>query len=206
MPMIKDWKTFRDMALELAKKGFIPVYGDFCVELEEVVTECIFLAQKQGMKSVTLLINSNGGQNDCFTAIRAAMLQSGIEFTGFVMARARSNGFRVLQVCKIRKALSNSELMFHWGQYRLENNELSAIMEGHDWVLEHVRSGRLTMIQEVSDRTGVSVDDLRQYALFERNFSAEEALKVKFVDEVVKDPPIPTQQLDEQLDQKESEK
>ena len=206
MAMIKDWKTFRDMALDLTKKGYIPVYGDFCPELEEVVTECIFLIQKQGMKTATLLINSNGGQNDCFTAIRAAMLQAGIEFTGLVMARARSNGFRLLQICKTRKALSNSDLMFHWGQYRLENNELSAIMEGHSWVLRHVRNGRLTMIQEVSKRTGVSIENLRQYALFERNFSAEEALKMNFIDKVVRDPPIPTQQLNEQLEQEKNEK
>jgi ATP-dependent protease ClpP protease subunit len=204
MAMIKDWKTFREMALEYAKRGFIPVYGEFCMELEEVVLECIFFTQIQGMKSVTLLINSNGGSNDCFTAIRAAMLLSGIEFTGFVMARAISNGFRLLQTCKIRKALANSGLMFHWGSYRLMNNELSAIMSNRDWTLEHVRNGLLTTLQEISDRTGVPTKTLCQYALFERDFTADEALTINFVDEVAKEPPISTQQLDEQLDTRET--
>lgn len=203
--MIKDWNTFRDMALDLTKKGFIPVYGEFCPELDEVITECIFIAQKHGMKEVTLLINSNGGQSDCFTSIRAAMFQSGISFTGLVMARARSNGFRILQVCKTRKALANSEIMFHWGQYRLENSEIAAIMEGHTWVLEHVRRTRSTILSEVSARTGISIVDLQQYALFERNFTAEEALGVGFIDDVVVDPPVPSKLLENQLESRNDE-
>ena len=197
--MIKDWKVFRDMALEHAKTGVIPVYGEFCIELEEVVVECIWLAQKSGHKKVTLLINSNGGINDCFTSIWAAMIQSGIEFTGLVTARARSNGFRLLQVCKFRKALSNADVMFHWGQYRLDNGEIAAIIAGQDWILERVRNGRMTMLQEVNARTGIPVSDLTQYALYERNFSAEDALKIGFIDEIVKDSPVPTSKLDAQL-------
>ena len=202
--MIKDWKVFRDIALEHAKAGYIPVYGDFCIELEEVVVECIWFAQKCGHKKVTLLINSNGGTNDCFTAMWAAMIQSGIEFTGLVMARARSNGFRLLQVCKLRKALSNADVMFHWGQYRLDNGEIAAIMAGQSWIAERVRNSRTTMLQEISARTGVSVPDLIQYALYERNFSAEEALRIGFIDEVVQNPPVSANLLDAQLDNRQS--
>ncbi len=146
--MIWPWNT---------KTGHVPVYGEFCAELKEVVEECIWLAQKCGHKKATLLINSNGGNNDCFTAMRAAMIQSGIEFTGIVMARARSNGFRLLQICKYRKALSNAEVMFHWGQYRFDNGETAAIMAGHEWILERARNSRMTTLQEISARTGVPV-------------------------------------------------
>jgi ATP-dependent protease ClpP protease subunit len=197
--MVKDWKTFREMALALAADGLIPVYGDFCLEMEEVVIECIHLLQKRGAKKATLLINSNGGKNDCFTAIRATMFLSGIEFTGLVMSRARSNGFRLLQVCTTRKALVNSGLMFHWGSTSLENSELAAIMAGQTWVIDHIKERNSAWLQETSERTKVPIDELVSYALYERDFTAAEALALGFIDEVVTAPPVPSKPLEEQL-------
>lgn len=200
MPMIKDWNTFRDMALELVSDGFVPVFGEFCPELEEIVCDCILLAKKKGQKNVTLLINSNGGQNDSLTAIRSSMYQSEIEYTGFVMSRARSNGFRLLQTCKRRVAHSNALLVFHWGHYMLDNSELSAIVKGHSWVAQHIQNVHLTSLEEVNERTGVPIETLIEFATLQRTFTAREALEIGFIDEVVYDIPVSYQAVKEHLD------
>jgi ATP-dependent protease ClpP protease subunit len=182
--MISEWKDFREQAIQLFKDGYIPVFGFFVPELEEIVVECILGARKLEIKSMTLLINSNGGANDCFTGIKAAMAESKIEFTGLVMSRAKSNGFRLLQHCHIREAVRNAELLFHWGGGGFNNGEISAIMEDQLWPVEHIKTQRYAMAEEVHQRSGVSMKDLFNYALYERSFTAEEALKLNFLDRV----------------------
>jgi len=198
--MIKDWKTYRDMALELAKSGMILVYGDFCPELEEVVHDCIFQVQKLGFKTATLLINSNGGHTDSFAAIRGAMFQSGMEFTGLVLSRARSNGFRLLQLCKTRKSLSDAAFKFHWGYFRLENQDLAALMAGNYRCVDHIIKWQRAVLLDVHNRTGVSVHDLEQFALYEVGFTAEEALLLNFIDEIVSDLPVQIPDMEAELD------
>jgi len=187
--MIIDWKNFRSMALEMTEKGYIPVFGKFCPELEEVVVESIFQAKKQGKKKVTLLINSNGGQNDSFTAIKSAMVISEMEFTGFVMSRARSNGFRLLQHCHNRLAVRNAELMFHWGQSSLGNSEIASLMDGQTWATDHIVTQRKAMAQEVHERTGVPLNKLYELARYDRMLTAQEGMELNFIDEIVEDTP-----------------
>jgi ATP-dependent protease ClpP protease subunit len=187
--MILDWKQYRGIALSLVDDGYIPVFGDFCNELEEVVVECILAAQKKGKKEISLLINSNGGDDSCFNGIKTAMMLTDIEFTGLVMSRARSNGFRILQHCHKRKAISNANLLWHWGTVGLNNGEIAAIMDGQSWPMERIKVLRDTSLQEIFNRTGVSIEKLMEYALYERDFMASEALELNFIDEILEDVP-----------------
>lgn len=188
--MIKDWKTMREMALEMAKNGFIPVFGEFCAELEEIVTECIFLAMKLGLGKVTLLINSNGGQIDSIAAIRGAMNLSGIEFMGVAMGKARSNGLMLLQLCHVRTAIQSTSFMFHWGHYRLDNSDIAALWNGETWPIEHILAYRRAALEEMHTRTGIPTEKLVQFAMFEREFSVTEALELHLIDSIVADLPV----------------
>lgn len=177
------------MALDMAADSYIPIYGEFCKELEEIVVECIELAKRKGKKTVTLLINSNGGSDDSFTSIKGAMEHSKLEFTGFVTARARSNGFRLLQHCHTRVAVRNATLLFHWGYHKLINSDIAALMDGENGPIDYLVNTRKVIAQEVHQRTGVPIKDLYKYALYERQFLAEDARNMNFIDEIVEDVP-----------------
>jgi len=190
MAMIMKWEEYLAMATKMTEEGYIPVFGPFETELEEIVVGCIFLAKSKGQKEITFLINSNGGKSDCFTAIKSAMIISKINFTGFVMSRARSNGFRLLQHCHKRVAVRNAELLFHWGHNPIGNSEIAALINGDKWVIEHIVTSSKATAQEVHERTGIPLKTLYQYALYERPFTAEEALDLKMLDEIVEDFPL----------------
>lgn len=184
--MVMDWKDFRRMALDMVEKGRIPVYGEFCLELQEIIIECIHFAEKRGQKKITLVINSGGGWFDTFSAIKGAMSDSSIEFTGMVVSKAKSSAFHLLQHCHRRIALKDANLMFHWGTQRLNNGDISSLMDGDTWVLDHLVRLRKQSAEDVSKRSGVvSVADLYKFALYEREFSGEEAKDFGFVDEVI---------------------
>lgn len=187
--MIVDWKEYRLMALSLLEIGYIPVYGIFCEELKEVIVECINKAMKEGKKEVTLLIDSGGGADSCFNSIKGAMTITNIKFIGLVTGRAASNAFRLLQHCDERKAIRNATLLFHWGSVSFYNNELHAIMTGETWPIDDYVKYRQATLREVHERTGTSEDDLMKYAGQERNFLAESAKEMNWIDEVIVDVP-----------------
>lgn len=184
----RDWKAYHDMALALARQGYIPIYADFCKELEEILLDCIFQIQRQGIKEITLLINSHGGDVTSFVAIKSAMALSNIEFTGLVMSRAYSSGFNILQACKVRKAVPGSTLMFHLGKFVLDNSMLCALDVEEQWPTQHVLSMVRDIMVAVQKRTGISMSDLRSFALHERTFSTLEALELNLIDEIVEFP------------------
>ncbi|MBI1863869.1 ATP-dependent Clp protease proteolytic subunit [Candidatus Woesebacteria bacterium] len=193
--MIIEWPEFRKMALKLIDGGYIPIFGEMNEQLEEVVIECIFVSKNTGKKSMTLLINSTGGWNLTYAAIKAAMIESGLEFNGLVMGRAFSNAFNLLQQCDTRSAVEDASLMFHWGNSRLGNQELAALIAGETWPVEHALAIELMTAEQVSRRTGLSVEKLKEFALYERSFTAQQAFEMKFLDQVIRNLPKKVQQM-----------
>ena len=188
--MIKDWNAYADIAFQLLERvGMIPVFGEFKEELEEVVVDCVAKARLKGRKQITFIINSNGGSNDTLTSMRGITILAGLKTVGIVIARARSNGFRLLQLCEKRLAIPGANLMFHWGSCSLGNADISALMDGQDWPIEHIKRVRFAYASEIAARTGISLEALMQYANYERQFTAEQALEVGLLDEII--PRIP---------------
>lgn len=190
--MIADPKEFRSLAMQLAEIGYIPVFGEMNENLDEIVVECILKCIQKKVKKVTFLINSGGGFNNTYSAIVAAMYEARLAdtcFDGLVMGKACSNAFMLLQHCDKRSATRDSMLMFHWGSQKLGNSELSALIAGETWPIEHAKRVEMVTAEIVSDRSGISVEQLISFALYERWFVAEEALAMKFIDEIVQDLP-----------------
>lgn len=180
-------------AKAMAQIGKVPVYGPFNNEMQLLVTECIFIAARsllpQKKKWCTLIIDSNGGSIDVLNGIRSAMIESGLKFRGLVQSRARSCGFDLLQYCHWRVATSNTNLLLHYGGSGLDNGELSAIMEDHEYVIQYHKKRLERSLQDISFRTGVPREKLHEYSRFERNILAEEALELGFLDEVISSVP-----------------
>jgi ATP-dependent protease ClpP protease subunit len=180
-----DWKDYRLMALELLKTSYLPIWGEFNQEMEDILVECLTQAQIRKKKKIILLINSQGGWNKTYSALKGMMAGTGIEFTGIVVGQALSNAFNLLQLCAKRKAVPDATLMFHWGQQRLSNSELAALIAGETWPIQRATQAELLTADVVSQRTGIPVEELKVWALHERSFLADEALRHNLIDEVL---------------------
>lgn len=188
--MIIENVDFRKFALRLLEScSYIPIFGEMNEQLEEIVVECIFKAKVEGRKEITLLINSAGGMNKVFAGIKAAMIESGLKFIGLVMGHSGSNGFNLLQQCDKRIAIRDSTLMFHWGSQRLSNSEIAAIIKGDTWPIENLVEDELNSARQVSDRTGIHIDVLKEFALYERRFKPKDAKSLNIIDEIILDLP-----------------
>lgn len=182
---LRDWRVYREQALDLAKEGYIPVIGDFSRELEEIFLECILCAKSVGKREARLLINSNGGIVVSCAAMRGAMALSGLKFTGIVVGRAFSSGFLLLQACHKRLGVSGAFVMFHWGTMNFVNTQLTAIVKEKTWPVEEMRRELLEIVKFVSKRTGIKTSTLISYAGDERFFTAEDAVKIGYLDGVL---------------------
>ena len=188
-----DSRDFCRSVLEMAKMGTIPVIGPFVPEMQQSVVEAIFVAKSallpQRKEWVTFLIDSNGGYVDMLNGIRAAMLESGLKFRGSVQSKARSAGFMLLQYCNWRVALSNSELLFHYGGAGLWNDELSSIVEDHEYVIRYHKQRLEQMVTDLQNRTGLAREILHDLAKYQRDILAEKALEMNLIDEIVNSVP-----------------
>lgn len=192
-PTPYESRDFTRSVMEMAKLGTIPVVGPFVPEMQQAVVEAIFVAKAallpQRKEWVTFLIDSNGGYIDILNGIRAAMLESRMKFHGSVQSKARSSGFMLLQYCNWRTALSNSELLFHYGGAGLWNDELSSIVEDEEYVIRYHKQRLERMLRDVSERSGLSRETLHDLGKYQRNILAEKALEMGLLDEVVKSVP-----------------
>jgi ATP-dependent protease ClpP protease subunit len=181
-----DWKRYRDDAEKmLTTEGWIPIFERFCPELENIIVSLIFSAKNRKKDFVTLIINSNGGSISSLVAIKSALKITMVKTVGIVMGKARSAGFQLLQQCDVRYAVNGSYLMPHWGSGSFGNNELAAIMSGDLWPIEHEKSIRGLLFNDVQKRTGMDPEELQKIYDTDRDFTAEEALGLNFIDKVI---------------------
>jgi ATP-dependent Clp protease protease subunit len=183
-----DWKAYREKSEAMLRTlGAIPILENFCQELETIIVDCVLQAKVRDLKELSIFINSGGGKISTLIAITTALKIFGKKTTGIVLGSAFSAAFQLLQQCDVRLAAEGSFLMPHWGQASFDNNELDAMMKGETWPFDHQRSVRNQLLQVTRERTGLSINELKRIYGQDRRFTATEALKLKFVDKVVKD-------------------
>jgi ATP-dependent protease ClpP protease subunit len=186
--------SFQRAAKEAAVTGKVMVHGGFNLEMQSLVLDCIYIAKQsllfQKKKWCQLIIDSNGGSTDVLNSIKFAMLDSGLKYHGIVQAKARSCGFDLLQACNWRSALSNSEILVHYGSDRLSNNQLSGLIENHEYVINYHQIRLAQYVTDLAMRSGLSREKIHELNRFERNILAEEALSLGLIDEVIWKVPI----------------
>lgn len=187
--MSRDWNEYRKMSHGLYKLGYIPILTEMEENLKNITVNLISKAMSKKVNKLTFLIDSEGGSDSCFNAIKSMMTIAEINFSGLVVGQACSNAFRLLQHCDTRLGIRNATLIFHWGQTQILNGEIAALMDGDTWPIEHILAWRTATLNEVHERTGVNIADLKKFALSERTFMADEALKLNMIDEIIDDLP-----------------
>ena len=182
-------REFRNSVVEMAKSGVIPIVGRFDDEMVEVVTHAMVVAKDSLLKSrrewVTLLIDSPGGYVSALNSLRAAMLETGLKFKGSVQSQAYSCAFMLLQYCNYRAALSNSNILFHYGWAGMHNTDLTLVVEDVEWSIRHHKMRLDQWVSDVSARSGLSKETIHDLAKYEKFILAQRALEMGLLDEVV---------------------
>lgn len=134
---------------------------------------------------IELLIDSDGGFSRRCRAIVSAIRQLksyGVATTAVVIGKAYSAAFIILQECDVRKALPLADLMFHapitlrFGK----PGEGLLVDERNPESLIHIE-----FLDVLFKRTGLPMATLKEWADQEKYFTADEALRNRFIDEVV---------------------
>lgn len=181
-------REFRNSVIEMAKNGTIPIVGQFNDEMVEVVNFAILTAKDNLLKNrkewVTLLIDSGGGYVSSLNSIRSTMIESGLKFKGVVQSSAYSCAFMLLQYCNYRSALSNSNILFHYGWTGMGNTDLTLVVEDIEWVIKHHKTRLDQWVSDVCQRSGLSRETVHDLAKYEKVILAQKALEMGLLDEV----------------------
>jgi len=174
----------RNMLENLAAKGVLLLFGRITPEKHEVLArQLLGLECEERTDIVTLRIDSGGG--DAFVGLR---LSDAIRFApfpvhGVVTGRACSAAFLVLQNCDRRIAWPNARLVFHPGTCTVQ-------IDSEDGESTYRRGKELweRSLGELSQKSGKDIETLRRWGRDDREFSADEALKLGFIDEILQPP------------------
>lgn len=183
-------EDFLKYARTMAQNGKVLIYGRFDDQLISLVEECVYIASKttNPVKKgwIKFLIDSDGGEVTSCMSIRSLMLEyPNIKFWGHVKSRARSCGFQLLQYCDWRTALSNSYLLLHYGSTKWPNEGLGQFIRSEEELIKHHRSRVNRWIEDITKRSGVSIEKLHLLATQDSDMLAEEALELGFLDKVI---------------------
>lgn len=134
---------------------------------------------------IELLIDSDGGlTRRCKSIVNAirALKGYGVTTNALVLGKAHSSAFIILQECKLRKATPLADLMFH------APAKLRLGREGEPFTVDERNPQHpmhLEQIRVISERSGLPEAVLLEWAEQEKHFTAEEALRNHFIDEIV---------------------
>lgn len=168
----------------LAKRQIL-FQGDVDSEMQARITRLIlYLNTIDDKQPITLLIDSCGGQTKLSLSICDAIEQSRAVVTGLVVADAFSAAFRILQSCHRRLAYPRARLQFHAPAIdgiRIDDDRW-------DQYITDLRGLNEEQLHVYAKRSKQSMRQLRKWSKEEEFFSAAKALKLGFIDELVRPP------------------
>lgn len=184
---ITDWDAFVQMSQRCAEQGTVLVYGEFTDQLMQLVRQSIHTIVAAGFPHITLRINSMGGDDDAYRGIVGALYEAELVTTGVVEGVAESNAAFLLEKLSNRYMRPGTSLMFHYGGTELDNQELAAILDGENWVLEKLRMFFLGEFPEIVKRSRgkISLKLLKEICRQERRLEAQQALTLGLIDKIV---------------------
>ncbi len=186
MPYPEEYVAIAQAA---AAKGKILCQGPFNRDMEELVPHLIYeasvAASERGQEWLTIQINSYGGEVAVLDTIRAAMYETRLKFVGFVMTRAMSAAFDLLQHCNWRVGLSGMLLMAHYGTTGVGNAALAVLHESPRSALELERARIEESLQFYARRSGLPAKRIHDLCRSDVRFTAHQALAMGFLDEVI---------------------
>jgi ATP-dependent protease ClpP protease subunit len=183
-------EDFIKNSLDEAKFGRVPIYGEFDQNLENLVIKCILIASRSEKLETpgwcTLFIDSKGGSIPSQLRILSTMKESKLKFKGYVVYKAISSGFNLLQNCDWREGNPYSQYLFHYGDrgYNLNNHQQALLLEGNFDRIKLINEENRVRLEETSQRTKLTVTELHELAKKDKYLTASEALEFGFIDEI----------------------
>jgi len=173
-----------DISDALLTKRQILLQGSVDGNMQTKITRLIFHLNAINSLPITLIIDTGGGKTELGMCICDAIRYSQANVIGMVVADAQSAGFDILQACDKRLAYPGARLMFHAPAGDGKR------IDADDWdrYLLEARENHEECLKVYAKRSGQSIKSCRQWAKEEKRFFAPEALRLGFIDAIVKPP------------------
>ena len=165
----------------LLMKRQIALVGDVTGDRQEIINASIIYLNALGENPITFFIDSCGGSTTSGMLICDAVENSIAPIHALVTGFAYSAAFYILQVCDRRLAYAHSQLMLHATkvEWRIDDPNL-------DEYIKKVTALYQERLEMISSRSGQNKERLKKWGKKEKIFSAEEALKLGFLDGITR--------------------
>lgn len=167
----------------LLEKRAIYLSGEITSEVADLVGKVVIYLNASGSGEIRLYINSNGGSVPAGLDIFDMIRHSKAPICGVVYRQASSIAAIILQACKKRVAMPNSELSIHFPTvkpYRTwELVDEQRLLE----IIEEVKKTNISILSCLK-RTGRTESEILDQLKKNRIMSATEALDFGLIDEV----------------------
>ncbi len=168
---------------DLLKKRTLYIEGEINFEMaKRIGASILWLNAQDDSSKITLYFNSNGGTVYSGLNIYDIVRHSKAPVTGIVFRCANSMAAIILQACKIRKILKNSQIMLH--NIRI-TEEWHKFEEDLEKTLSDTKKDQQAVYEILSERIGRSIEEIKTVCREEKTFSAQEAKEFGLIDEII---------------------
>jgi ATP-dependent protease ClpP protease subunit len=195
MKFLKTFAMLFLVALSTSSFGAAPdhvgisLVGEINTKTALQAIKFIDLANQQKAKSITLEINSEGGEQEAGFLIAKAIERSPARVTCIVDGQASSMAFYILQSCDTRMATARSFLMIH--EVTLVTNLTSGNVES---VTNLIRVSNAGVIEHCSAKLKITKEDFAARIKGKDRFmTPDEAVEIGALDGVLRTRPATTQ-------------
>lgn len=168
---------------DLLKKRTLYLEGEIThSDAKEIGRSILWLNAQDDLKEISIYINSSGGKVDAGLDLCDIVRHSKAPVTGIVYRLANSMASIILQACKIRKALRNSQIVLH--NIRL-TEEWHKLEENLEKILQDVKRDQQVIYEILAKRTGKSIEEIIKTCREAKEMTADEAKEFGLIDEVI---------------------
>lgn len=175
---------------DLLQKRMIALYDDLDEDgiddsvAARVMLSVMALNARSEEDPILLCFNSTGGQIDAGLDVFNILEKSKAPVIGEVHGYAHSTAVLVLQACKIRRALGNTQFILHKSKVTIEGTVDDLEREIHK-ILAVRKIYQEKVYRIFSKRTGQSLQAVKKQCAKNKPMTAEEALTFGLIDEII---------------------
>jgi len=150
---------------------------------------------------ITIFIDSFGEDSSLIQQLIGCMHfyrpKKDFKYIGRAIGVCFSHAFMLLQQCDWRISLNASRFLFNLGRMPLPNSSLTTLFADSTEFVNNYNGLLNNIITTVATRSGQSHEILAKIAHFDTIFSAQSALELNFIDEIVESVPTTSTRIDD---------
>jgi ATP-dependent Clp protease, protease subunit len=180
------WKNnaLDEVQMGLISRNTISIGGDIDEKMAMYVREAFLRFIIKGSPPITLIITSPGGSVNLGLDICDGLRSYAGETTAIVYGYAESMAAVVLQACKKRIAMRHSHILVHHISTTQINLDILRDKRKINEVRKNLERDQKRLYKILTDRTGRSVEAIKEACSKDQFMSAEEALAFGLIDEI----------------------